>query len=253
MANKILIPVIVMVAILLNSCSKNDSGNSKATLNIQLTDGPGNFDEVNIDIIGVEITGESGATAELSVNAGIYNLLDFTNGIDTLIATGSIDEGTISQIRLILGDNNSVVVDGVSYPLSTPSAQESGLKLQVHDELKAGVEYALLLDFDANQSIVEEGNGNYQLKPVIHVVDLAISGSIKGSITPVGTNCTVSASIDSVVHSTDCDADGNFLLQGLPSGIYSVTLTPDSPFVAVTINNVNVSVGEVTDLGIINF
>jgi hypothetical protein len=253
MRNKIFIALVFVLSIFFIQCSKNDSTTGKATLSISLTDDPGNFDEVNIDIVGVEVTGENGAIADLNVKAGIYNLLDFTNGIDTLIATGSIDEGTISQIRLILGDNNTVVVDGVTYSLSTPSAQESGLKLQVHDELKAGVVYAILLDFDANKSIVEEGNGSFQLKPVIQVVDLAISGSIKGAITPVGINCAVAGSMDTVVHTTYCDANGQFLLQGLPAGIYQVTLTPDSPFVAVTINGVNVSVGEVTDLGVIAF
>jgi len=100
---------------------------------------------------------------------------------------------------------------------------------------------------------VQEGNGNYQLKPVIQAVDEAISGSIKGAITPIGINCVVSASMDSVIHSTMCDGSGNFLLQGLPAGIYQVTLMPDSPYVAVSIGNVNVVVGEVTDVGIINF
>ena len=44
---------------------------------------------------------------EISSNPGIYNLLDFTNGKDTLIADAELSGGSNSQIRLILGDNNS--------------------------------------------------------------------------------------------------------------------------------------------------
>jgi len=251
MKNKFLLSVLVMFTVLISACSKKDEKGT-STLSIRMTDDPANYDAVYIDIEGVEITGEGGAATNLNVNAGIYNLLDFANGVDTLIASGDLDAGTISQIRLILGENNSVVVDNVSYPLSTPSAQESGLKLQVHDEFVAGIAYAILLDFDANESIVEQGNGTYQLKPVIRVVDVAISGSIKGTIDPIGINCSATASGNGLTFTTYCDADGNFLLQGIPVGTYQVTFTPELPYLPLTLDNVNVTVGAVTDLGVIS-
>ena|SRR5665647_2021879 len=52
----------------------------------------------------------------LNATEGVYNLLDLSNGISTLIATGDMQPGTVSQIRLILGSNNTVTVGGV-YPL----------------------------------------------------------------------------------------------------------------------------------------
>jgi hypothetical protein len=42
-----------------------------------------------------------------------------------------------------------------------------------------GIMYHVLLDFDANKSIVKLGNGGYKLKPVIRTVESAISGAIK--------------------------------------------------------------------------
>jgi hypothetical protein len=44
----------------------------------------------------------------------------------------------------------------------------------------------MYFDFDANKSIVKLGNGGYKLKPVIRTVETAISGAIKGTITPIG-------------------------------------------------------------------
>ena len=223
-------------------------------MSVSLTDAPGNYDEVNIDLQGVEVITEAEGTKTLDTKTGIYNLLNYTGGVDTVIATGRMKVGTISQIRLILGDNNSVVVDGISHHLTTPSAQESGLKLQLHDALVAGVKYALLLDFDANQSVVQEGNGDYLLKPVIWVVDNAISGAIHGLVVPDTLHATISAEANGVTYSTTTNASGAFLLKGIPAGVYTVTITPDDPALSpVIVNNVQVTTGESTDLDTTTF
>ena len=172
----------IILGCLINSCN-NDDTNVRYPYAVRLTDAPGPFDEVNVDIQGVEVTGESGESVSLNVNKGVYNLLDFSNGVDTIIATDSLAITKVKQIRLILGPNNTVVFDGVSYPLSTPSAEQSGLKLQVNQTLQEGILYSVILDFDANQSVVKLENGEYQLKPVVRTIEKAISGSIKSKIT----------------------------------------------------------------------
>lgn len=242
-----------IVAFLVTGCSKDDKNDSgQSTLKIRLTDAPANYNAVYIDIQGVEVKGDAGNNVMLNVNPGIYNLLDFVNGVDTLIASGTISAGKISQIRLILGNNNTVVVDSVIYPLSTPSAQQSGLKLQVHEELLAGIEYIFLLDFDAQQSIVNQGNGSYSLKPVIRVVPTASGGSIKGDIVPPSEICAVTADNGTNQYGTYSDTTGSFLIMGIPQGAYTLTITPDTPLVPVVINGVNVINGSVTDVGQVN-
>jgi hypothetical protein len=217
-----------------------------------LTDAPGPYDEVNVDIQGVEITGEGGETVSLNVKKGIYNLLDFSNGVDTLIATDSLEVSKVEQIRLILGTNNTVVLNNVSYPLSTPSAEQSGLKLQVHQTLQQGILYSVLLDFDANKSIVSTGNGTYKLKPVIRTIETAISGSIKGKITPVGTMAVVQAtSATAETYSTNVNENGEFLVMGLPPGTYSITITPALPFLAATKTDIIITAGATADIGTI--
>ncbi|MEZ4787412.1 MAG: carbohydrate-binding protein, partial [Flavobacterium haoranii] len=51
----------------------------------------------------------------------------------------------------------------------------------------------LLIDFDAYQSIVEQANGSYSLKPVLRVVDVQVTGTISGSISILGVNTTITA------------------------------------------------------------
>ena len=239
----------ISIVALSPSCKKDNT--DKAHLSVRMTDAPANYDAVMVDVKGVEITGETGNLVMLNTTEGIYNLLDFTNGMDTLIATGDLDAGTISQIRLILGTENSVKVNGVVYHLSTPSAEQSGLKLQIHQKFEPGVSYYVLLDFDASQSIVLQGNGEYKLKPVIRTINAAISGSIKGSISPISIGTTVTATSGGVVYSTVANLNGYFMLAGLPAGIYTITVTPALPLQPITITSKTVVIGASTDLGII--
>ena len=236
------------------SCDKENNTGNKAQLSILMTDAPATYDAVLIDLQRVEVTGNGGNAVVLNTNSAIYNLLDLTNGVNTLIATGDMEPGTISQIRLILGPNNSVVVDGVSHPLSTPSAQQSGLKLQVHQTFEPGVSYAIMLDFDANQSIVSKGNGEYQLKPVIRTIDVALSGSIKGKVTPVGVIATITATSDGLTfYSSVNNSNGDFLIAGLPAGTYDITVTPVLPLLPLILLGKTVTVGANTNIGIITF
>ncbi|MFV5695344.1 DUF4382 domain-containing protein [Flavobacterium sp. LB3P122] len=241
----------VMLGFLINSCNSNDDTKSSYPYAVRMTDAPGPYEKVNVDIQGVEITGDAGQTVTLNVKKGIYNLLDFTNGVSTLIATDSLEISKVGQIRLILGTNNTVVINNVSYPLSTPSADQSGLKLQVHQTLQQGILYSVLLDFDANKSIVNTGNGAYKLKPVIRTIEAAISGSIKGKITPVGSLAVITAVdvLTNLSYSTNVNTSGEFLVMGLPSGTYNVTITPVLPLAPVTKSTIVVTTGNTTDLG----
>lgn len=234
----------------MNSCSNNDSAQTYPVA-IKMTDAPGPYEKVYIDLQGVEITGNDGQMVTTNVKKGIYNLLDFTNGVSTLIATDTLNVSKVGQIRLILGVNNTVVIKGVSYPLSTPSADQSGLKLQVHQTLQAGVLYNILLDFDANKSIVDLGNGGYKLKPVIRTIETAIGGSIKGKISPIGLAfvTVVNSTNATLTYSTNVSSTGDFMIAGLPSGTYNVTVTPALPLLPVVKNSVVVTTGLTTDIG----
>lgn len=247
----LLITTFIVFGIILNSCS-SDSTTGTYAYNVRMTDAPGPYEEVNIDLKSVEVTGSNGQTVLLNTTAGIYNLLEFSNGLSTLIATSELSDAKVSQIRLILGANSTVVVGGVSYPLSTPSAEQSGLKLQVNQTLLADIQNEILLDFDANASIVKTGNGTYKLKPVVRTIVTAITGNIKGSITPIGTLAVVTATSSTAVeYSSSVNLLGQFQISGLPAGTYTFTVTPLLPLLPVTQSNVVVVAGVNTNLGVI--
>jgi len=236
--------------------SSNSNERGKATMRFNLTDAPAGYDAVYIDVQEVRVhaatqdTAESGWITMDNVQPGIYNLLDFRNGLDTLIAYGDVPAGKISQIRLILGAQNSVVINGVSENLKTPSAQQSGLKLQVNYRLEPGLKYEFWIDFDASRSIVERGNGDYNLKPVIRVYTASTTGSIDGIITPATAHSSVLAynsAGDSAMAIGDT-ASGYFLISGLTPDNYTVEFDPVAPFAPEDTTGIMVSAGMVTHL-----
>ena len=254
MKKTIFMTFVVAMAITLNSCSSDSSSSKNYPYKVSMTDAPGPYSEVNVDIQSVEVTGDNGQTVILNTTAGVYNLLDFTNGVNVLLATSVLNDANVEQVRLILGPNNTIVKDGITYPLSTPSAEQSGLKLQVNQTLIADIDNTILIDFDANTSVIETGNGTYKLKPVLRTVVTAVTGIITGSVLPLGTLAVVSAtSTSNLVYTSSVDATGNFKIVGLPAGSYTFTITPAAPALPVTVLNVNVIAGASTSAGIFIF
>jgi hypothetical protein len=243
--------LVILAAVALAACSSDEQS---ARLEIRLTDAPGDYQAVFVDIQGVEINAEDGEGGwkQLEVNKGIYNLNDFRNGMDTLLATAILPAGKISQIRLKLGDNNSVMIDSVVSDLKTPSGQQSGVKLNFHQELVEGITYKLWLDFDAARSVVETGNGKHILKPVIRMYSEAQSGAIKGVVEPPESLPAVFAiNGTDTVATTYADSTGRFMMKGIPEGTYLVSFDPKEGFDPFQKADVSVSIGAVTDLGVV--
>ena len=163
---------ILLGVLILTSCNKTkdpDPTTGNATLTIKLGDSPAGYDAVNVEILRVNVN-INGSWQEYAVTApGVYNLLQFTNG-NTLLLIGPTlaAPGTISELRLILGDNNSIVVDGILCELKTPSGQSSGYKIKMGSQpMSPGVIYSIVLDFDVSKSVHPTGSGKYILNPVV--------------------------------------------------------------------------------------
>lgn len=238
------------------SCRKDNLSDSKgsARLTLRLTDSPALYDKVNIDIIGANAIIED-SIIKLDVHTGIYNLLDFVNGKDTLIVDQQVPSGMLSQVRLILGDNNTVLTSTGQYDMKTPSAQQSGLKLNVHTSITQGIAYEYVIDFDAARSIVRTGNGGFILKPVLKVAVKAVSGAIAGIIFPAEAKpviYAISSDLDSVSTTSDV-LSGNYMFTGLAAGIYKLSFAPQSPFKDTTLLNISVQIAMVTKLDTLKF
>lgn len=249
------------------SCNYTGETGGTGTMSVAMTDAPANYDAVTVTINNIRVNKQEESETD-SAETGQedqgwktimdepmeVNLLELTNGNQITLGSEEVEAGRYSQIRLILGDNNTVTVDGNTYPLQTPSAQQSGLKLNVDAEVEEGATYNLLLDFDAARSIVQQGNGGYLLKPVIRTVNLAQSGSLAGNVQPSDFNTNVLAVLNGdTVTSTITADNGDFRIVGLaPNSNYEVVFDPASDqYADSTQTGIEVISGEETDLGTI--
>ncbi len=249
-----LIIIALVSSALFLSCKKDDDNGGTAKVAVHLTDGPGDYDAIYIDVQRVEIHSDVGGWVTLTpLVPGIYNLLDFSNGMDTLLCQADLPAGKISQMRLVLGENNSIIVNGTSHPLATPSAQQSGLKFNIHQDLVANGSYHVWIDFDAGKSIVEQGNGSYSLKPVIRAYTELTNGQIKGIVLPPQAEATVYAIHGADTFSAIPEPDGRFMFCGLPEGSYTLWFDAEGTtgFLDATLPDVNVSFGVITDVGVV--
>lgn len=280
--------LLAAVPILMTGCKK-EAANGTSNVQFKLTDAPGQYDALNIDIKGIQAHSQTSGWVTLNSSLGVVNVMNYVNGNSTLIAQGDFQAGAIDQVKLILGADNSVVVNGATYTLQNSAALQSGLTVNMNNQIQAGGNYIWTIDFDAAQSVTAAGSGNFQLTPVIRLIVDSLSssgggtisggintggsgssgginiggsgsvviggsttGSIAGSISPAGLASVCITGSNGSGTCTMTDISGHFMLQAVGAGTYSVTITPVVPTVSAhTISNVNVSAGATTNLGVV--
>jgi hypothetical protein len=233
----------------LAACGGGGGGTTAdGSLRVALTDAPScGYDHVYVTIQKVSVNQSSTASdtdsgwTDLTLSPPRQvDLLALTNGVLEELGTMPLQAGQYSQIRLVLAANSGTgssalanavqPTGGALTALSTPSGQQSGLKLQAHFTVEPGQMADVVLDFDACASIVKAGNsGQYILKPVISVVERLVSG-LQGFVatTLASASTTVSAQQNgATVRATSPDSTGKFTIPYLAPGTYTVVVTSD--------------------------
>lgn len=277
---------VVAVLLMMEACKKDGSASpeplpaNKQKVNIYLSDDPGYFDKVLLDIRKVEVlvdtcggkddenwqdrdrcwwdedhAREQKDTCELwdslGIKAGVYDLLTLRNGADTLLAGGTVAKGTMKRIRITIGSQNSLVKDGVTYPLKSIAGQ-SRIVIRVRhtewDQLDAD-NLQLWLDFDVQRSIIRVWNNQFILKPYINVFTILKMGSISGKVTPAE-----AFPILSVYNNSNDTAyampwrSGEYKVRGLKVGDWSVFVNASNGYKDTTINGIKVERGKDTKI-----
>jgi hypothetical protein len=160
----ILASVVLGTSVFYVSCKKEGKS---VPVQILLTDNPTAYEEVNIEITGIQVklSKDTSGWVSLDTDQGVYNLLALQNGLTDTIAKGNVPDGILKEVRFILGANNTIKVNGAVKPLVIPGGDESGLKIKIDKDLRETLN-TFVLDFDAALSIKEEA-GSYKLRPVI--------------------------------------------------------------------------------------
>ena len=282
----ILVPFLVFIFIIFyTSCQKEANISAsipqgQQRISIRLSDNPVNFDAVNVDIQSVEVQvipdscqghhhddedddGEDDHDHDhdarcsvwdtLDIHPGIYNLLDLANGTDTILANGFTVTGKISKIRLTLGDQNSVLIDSVSYPLTLwNDSHHITIKIKGEDvDMISPNDLQFWLDFDAGRSIIRIRDNNFVLRPFLRVWLPSHTASISGHVLPDS-----SASVAAAVFNGDTlvaipkHYNGYFKIRGITATSADVFINATANgYKDTTIAGVQLSIGKDTDIG----
>lgn len=275
-----LIAIVSLVAVACNKSTSVESGPGIQQVNFMLTDGPGSYDNVFIDIKSLQIvidTAREGSRKRdtcnwdhigshresrkdsglvwttIPIKAGVYDILKFRNGLDTLFASANVPKGSVRLVRIEFGTNNSVVKDSVNYPLNLspnlPNFIVIKLKGNEFEEF-ASRRHRLWLDFDVSRSIIE-ANGRFYLIPVMHTFVEKNTASVAGKVKPRDAKAVIT-----LFNNTDTayalpNKDGEFKMRGLKDGTYKLFVKASNGYRDTTINNVVVVQPKTTSVGVI--
>ena len=275
--------LLITMSVIISACQKQTANTAPTSttgarqVSLYLTDDPCNYDSVFIDIRYVEVKVDTstqtmnddhhgdddrdgdddhqhhdqyGIWDTLAVNPGVYNIIRLRNGVDTLLASSGIPAGKIRKIRLTLGTNNSVVVAGVSHPLSLFPGTNNYVYVKIHDEDEdhhSSTQTAIWIDFNVCESIKMIG-GQYYLKPVLKPFGKDHFGEIEGKVFPAAAHATVFARNAADSATAIPENDGEYEIHGLRQGAYSITFRGSAGYRDSTITNVQVRNGQKTHI-----
>jgi uncharacterized protein DUF4382 len=242
----------------------------------------GNFDQVWITVRGVEANISASApdgdpgwqelapqlnSAPMQVN--LFSSVQTNCVLAQLGSTTSLPAGNYQQIRLLLVSNtpgasdavpstnacagfgyNCVVLssDGTTHELDLSSQANTGLKIPPGQivggplQVTAGQSVDLNIDFNACASILQEGNGQFRLKPVLTAGQISPNNSgIGGQVTDSVSKAAISGKVlvaleqpdntgvDRIVMEAAADASGNFRFCPLPTGTFDIIVVAVGP------------------------
>ena len=273
MKRKLLFIVCALISLsVFQSCDDNKVADT-SRIQLKLIDKEGDYEEVNIEIIDIlyNSTEDDDGWISFTPQGGYPIKVDLTEliaGNSVLLADEIVPSGMLKQIRLVLSDNNTLLLtDETSLrPLDTPSAQQSGLKLKLDTELEPGFSYNFILDWDVHKSIVKAGNsGKYILKPTIRVNTEVNSGSISGKVIGEDLKDDISGAVplsgvvvaihkaddDTFIAESSTNKNGDFIIQGLDPDNYKIIIEEYDYINYESKEVIKVNAGEVFNVGTI--
>ncbi|GGB04962.1 DUF4382 domain-containing protein [Puia dinghuensis] len=261
------------------ACNKQNSSNSnpnipagKSQVNMYMTDGPGDFFKVLIDIrqISIEIdTASKQKDADhddewddnfdgehrdadhksviwdtLNIKAGVYDLLALRNGVDTLLATGVFPTGKIVKIKITIGSDNTVYIDSTNhFTLHFPGSDSThtftiNVRREDVDDLSDN-DFKMWIDFNVDRSIFF-GDGEFFLEPFLQVFNDETGAKVYGTVLPEGEGALVTGYMGTdTIYAIPFD-EGSYKFRNVPTGTWSFNFKGRDGYKDTTITGIKV-------------
>ena len=209
----------ILIALLFIGCGSGGGGSSSGgggvgTLSLSLSDASTDrYKAVYVTITDIQVHQPGGNennpnswySVDMPASPMTVNLLDLVNGVREDLGLVDLEAGAYTQMRLIIGQtperNGAINILSQAHPyanyvidlnddyheLKVPSGSQSGYKIVGGFDINANSTTELILDFDANRSVVEAGNsGQWLLKPTVKIAYLDDDSIIQGRVTGSG-------------------------------------------------------------------
>jgi hypothetical protein len=177
--------------------SEEDGGST--TLQMHLTDAPGDVTKANVLIESVSIVPEEDTSNGDSTDVGVsvlseegfeVDLTQLEGEVDTLLGTLDLEAGTYSQVRMITADPENFDVryetaqgDTAQANLKIPGGEQTGIKVNFGSPLAVDGSIDTVdvtLDFDVKESFISRGpdgqTSDYNFKPTVQATVDTIGG-----------------------------------------------------------------------------
>lgn len=237
------------------SCKKEESinsssstaGNSNRSMKVRMTDNPGNYQALDVELTSVSAFNSStGEWVQLNGNAQTVSVLELTNGQEDEIAFKSdLDAGIYSKVKLKFSQNHQLTLNAQASGTLTTSIIDLGLNvgatsstssnindsviIDINQEISASSNATVLLDFNVAESVKEDtANADYFIDPVITYIQDEKTG-VMGSIENDTRAALMfqSTANSNIRYSSFTNESGEFMLRGMVDGQYNLTIMVD--------------------------
>lgn len=252
---RLLVLLLLGGAVLTMQACKKDKELSQGKLEVRMTDSPGDFVALNVQIMKIEAYLDNSGWVVLNETMKEVNVLDLTNGTEVTISSATnVQTGLYTKLRLTFSGQNSLTLNGSggqnTVNLSFNSNYSHQVEIPVHCQVNGGITSSVLLDFNVALSIQENSQG-FDLNPVVaEIVDpnTGVQGQVEGTAQAA---VTLTNGTDSF--SAYTSESGYFLIRGVPSGTYHLKIEGEQSgnvlVLQKSIQNVTVSNGQIKSLG----
>lgn len=226
--------LLILSMVVLASCSGDDE-RENGLVNIFLVDAPGDFDEVFVEILGVEVVPGSGQPIMLDYIPAnkIVNVANLVGETALLVGRGRIPIGTMAQMTLVLGDEIYVQRGGERVNMEYAHPDNKRIDFNTEYIIQGGVSYDLYIDIDLARSVNRIG-GVYVFNPVARTFVNRDKGILTGSVNPPAARPFVYALSETDTLSTLTNAEGRYFFRGMTGGNYEIRIQPRAPYFDTT-------------------
>jgi len=228
--------ILICLPLVFFSSCYGDEERENGLVNIFLVDAPGDFDEVFVEVLGVEVIPSNGEPIFFDYIPAnkMVNVANLVGEAALLVGRGRIPIGVMSQMTLVLGDELYIQRAGQRVNMEYASPENRRISFDTSYDILGGVSYDLYIDIDLARSVNRIGQEVYVFGPVARSFSNMGKGILTGTVNPPLARPFIYAISETDTLTTLPNAEGRYFFRGLERGNYRIRIQPRAPYIDTT-------------------